>query len=108
MKLRLFIILVATAGFFWLAQNARAGAIRYAGKQIGKGTVVVAQTTSDAAQAAGGSVATAGKATGGALKTGTVAVGKGAKATPGLVAQGTASIARGTASVAKSLAKAIW
>jgi hypothetical protein len=101
-------ILVATVGFFWLAQDARAGAIRYAGKQLGKGTVAVAQTTSNAAQAAGGGVATAGKATGGALKTGTVAVGKGAKATPGLVAQGTTSMAKATASVAKGLAKAIW
>jgi len=108
MKLRMLAILLATVGFFWVAQDAHAGAIRYAGKQLGKGTVAVAQTTSDAAESAGGSVATAGKATGGALKTGTVAVGKGAKATPGLVAQGTTSIAKATASVAKGLAKAIW
>lgn len=108
MRLRVLVILLATVAFFWVAQDARAGAIRYAGKQIGKGTVAVAQTTSDAAQAAGGGVATAGKATGGALKTGAVAVGKGAKATPGVIAQGTASVAKGTASAAQRLAKAIW
>jgi hypothetical protein len=108
MRLRMLAILLAAVGFFWLAQDAHAGAIRYAGKHIGKGTVAVAQTTSDAAQSAGGGVATAGKATGGALKTGTVAVGKGAKATPGLLTQGTASVAKGAASVAKGLAKAIW
>jgi hypothetical protein len=108
MRLRVLALLLAAVGFFWLAQDAHAGAIRYAGKQIGKGTVAVAQTTSDAAQSAGGGVATAGKATGGALKTGTVAVGKGAKATPGLLTQGTASVAKGAASVAKGLAKAIW
>jgi hypothetical protein len=108
MKLRLLVILAATASFFWLAQNARAGAIRYTGRQISKGTVALAQTTSDAAETAGGGVATVGKATGGALKTGTVALGKGARATPGLVAQGTDSVAKGAASVAKGLAKAIW
>jgi hypothetical protein len=101
MRLRMSAILVVTAALLWVARDAQAGAIRYTGKQIGKGTIAVAQTTSDAAQAAGGSVATAGKATGGALKTGTVAVGKGAKATPRLVA-------RGTSTVAKGLAKALW
>jgi hypothetical protein len=101
MRLKLFPILMVAATLLWVARDAHAGAIRYTGKQIGKGTVAVAQTTSDAAQAAGGGAATVGKATGGALKTGAVAVGKGAKATPGLVA-------RGSSVVAKGLAKAVW
>ncbi|MBZ5516864.1 MAG: hypothetical protein LAN62_18840 [Acidobacteriia bacterium] len=101
MKLRIFAIVVAAGACLWAAQDAHAGAIRYTGEQIGKGTVAIAQTTSDAAQAAGGGVASAGKATGGALKTGVVAVGKGAKETPGLVA-------RGASSAVKGLAKAIW
>jgi hypothetical protein len=108
MKLRMLAILLATAGFFWLAQDAHAGAIRYAGKQIGKASITIAQTTSDAAGSAGASVATAGRATGGVLKTGAVAVGKGAEATPGLVAHGATSVARGATSAAKGLAKTIW
>ena len=85
----------------WAPQDAQAGAIRYAGKQIGRGTVAVAQTTADAAQATGSGVAMAGKATGGVVKTGAAAVGNGTKATPGLVA-------RGTKAVGKGIAKAIW
>lgn len=101
MRLKTFAMFVGLVAFLSAAQDARAGAIRYTGQQIRRGTVAVAQTTSDAAQAAGGSVATAGKATGSTAKNGAVAVGKGAKATPGLVA-------RGTSAAAKGLAKAIW
>ncbi|MFB3920101.1 MAG: hypothetical protein ACE145_00180 [Terriglobia bacterium] len=85
----------------WGTQDAQAGAIRYAGKKISNGTVVVAQTTADAAQATGSGVATVGKATGGATKSGVVAVGSGVKATPGLVA-------RGTKAVGKGITKALW
>ncbi len=101
MKLRIFTTLMAAVACLWVAQDARAGAIRYTGKQIGKGTVAVVQTTSDAAQAAGGSVASTGKATGGVLKAGAVAVGNGAKAAPDVVAHGASTIAKG-------LAKALW
>lgn len=101
MRLRILAVLFGALVLSWAVQDAQAGAIRYAGKQIGKGTVAVAQTTADVAGAAGSGVATVGKATGGAAKTGVVAVGSGAKATPGLVA-------RGTKAVGKGIAKAIW
>ena len=101
MRFRILAVFLGALILSWAAQDAQAGAIRYAGKQIGKGTVVVAQTTADAAQATGSGVATAGKATGGVVKTGAVAVGSGAKATPGLVV-------RGTKALGKGIAKAIW
>jgi hypothetical protein len=101
MRFRILAVFLGALILFWAAQDAQAGAIRYAGKQIGKGTVVVAQTTADAAQTAGSGVATAGKATGGVVKTGAVAVGSGAKAAPGLVA-------RGAKGLGKGIAKAIW
>ena len=101
MRLRILAVLFGALVLSWAVQDAQAGAIRYAGKQIGKGTVAVAHTTANVAGAAGSGVATVGKATGGAAKTGVVAVGSGAKATPGLVA-------RGTKAVGKGIAKAIW
>jgi hypothetical protein len=82
---------------FGAVQYAQAGAIRYAGKQIGKGSVMASQTAADAA----GGVATAGKATGGAVKTGVVAAGKVAAAAPRLAV-------RGTKAAGKALARAIW
>ncbi len=101
MRFRILAVFLGALILPWAAQDAQAGALRYAGKQIGKGSVAVAQTTANAAQATGSGVATAGKATGGAVKTSAVAVGSGAKATPGLVA-------RGTKAVGKGIAKAIW
>ena len=70
----------------WSFQDARAGAIRFAGKKFAQGSTAVAGATADGAQAAGG-----------AVKTGAVTVGKGAKATPRLIARG-----------GKSIAKAVW
>lgn len=101
MRFKILAVLFGALVLSWAAQDARAGAIRYAGEKIGQGTAAVAQTTADAAQTAGSGVANAGKATGGAIKTGAVAVGNGAKATPGIVA-------RGTAAAAKGVWKAIW
>ena len=101
MRTRILAALFGALVLSWAAQDAQAGAIRYAGKQIAKGSVVVAQTTADAAQATGSGVATVGKATGGAAKTGVMAVGSGAKATPSLVG-------RGAKAVGKGIAKAIW
>jgi len=101
MRLRIVVILLSTLALSWVAQDAQAGAIRYTGKKIGKGSVIVAHTTADAAQTTVGGAATVGKATGGVIKTGAIAVGKGAAAAPGMAV-------RGTKAVAKGIAKAIW
>ena len=101
MKWKLVAIGLSALVLSWTAGYAHAGAVRYAGKQITKGTVAVAQTTANAAGSAvgtaGNGAATVGKTTGGALQTGASAVAKGAKATPGLAAKG-----------GKALGKKIW
>jgi len=79
---------------FWGTQDAQAGAIRYAGKKLAKGTTTVASTTA-------GGVASAGKAAGGVVATGAGGFAKSVKATPGV-------LARGTKAAAKGMAKAIW
>ena len=45
MRLKILAMIVGGLVLSWAAQDAHAGAIRYTGKQIGKGTVAVAQTT---------------------------------------------------------------
>ena len=101
MRFRIFAILLTVLVFSWAAQYAQAGVIRFAGKQLGKGSVAVANATVSGGQAAAGGVATAGRTTGGAIKAGAVAVADGAKATPGLVA-------RGSKAAGKGIVKAIW
>lgn len=101
MNLRVLAAIFVSLAFFWGAQEARAGAIRFAGKKIAQGSSALAGATADGAQAAGGGVATAGRAAGGAFKAGVVSVGKGAKATPGLAA-------RGAKATGKGLGKLIW
>lgn len=101
MKSKSLVIVLGAACTLWLAQSAQAGAIRYAGKKIGKGSAQVASVTASGVQATAEGVTTAGKATGGVVKTGAVAVGKGAAATPGLVV-------RGTKAGVKAIARAIW
>ena len=108
MRTKIFVILLSALALSWATPDAHAGAIRYAGKQIGNGSASVVQTTADAAGTAAGGVQTVGTATGSAVKTGAVdvkngalAVGKGAAATPGLAA-------RGAKAAAKRIWKAIW
>jgi hypothetical protein len=80
MRLRVLVLFLTALVLSWAALDAQAGVIRAAGKEISKGTTAVAQTTTNAAGAAGGGVAAVGKASGGAIKTGVVSVGKGTKA----------------------------
>lgn len=94
MRLRLVSISAAIIALAWSVQYARAGVVRFAGEQVGKGSVAVAQVTADAAGAAAEGVADAGKATGPVLKDGAVAVGKGAVSTPGMVVHGTKTAVR--------------
>jgi hypothetical protein len=80
MRFRILVFFFGALALSWGALDAQAGVLRYAGKQISKGSTAVAQTTTNAAGAAGGSVAAAGKASTGVVKTGVVSVGKGTKA----------------------------
>ncbi len=100
-KLRLLAIGLGTLFLSWTAAYAHGGALRYAGKQITKGTVVAAQTTANAAGSAAGTAAggaaSVGRSAGGAIQTGASAVAKGAEGTPSLAAKG-----------GKALGKKIW
>jgi len=100
-RLRILVTLLVVGLFSGAASEAQAGAIRFAGKKIARGTAAVAGVTADGAQAAGGGMAVAGKASGGALKAGAVGVGKGVAATPGLTA-------RGAKALGKGVSKVIW
>jgi len=101
LSLRMLGAILVSLAFIWGAEEAEAGAIRFAGKKVRQGSTAVAGVTAATAQAAGGGVAIVGKTTGGVIKTGVVATGKGAKATPALAA-------RGAKAMAKGLARAIW
>ena len=100
-KLKLLAIGLGALFLSWTAGYAHAGAIRYAGKQVTKGTVAAVQTTANAAGSAAGTAAggaaSVGRSAGGAIQTGASTVAKGAKATPGVVAKG-----------GKALGKKIW
>jgi hypothetical protein len=101
MRLKMLALCLSAFALIWAAQDAQGGVIRSTGKQIGKGSAAVAQTTSDTAQFAVGGAATVGKTTGGALATGAAAAGKGVAATPGLAYHGSKA-------AAKKIWKAIW
>lgn len=101
MRLKLLIFSLGLMVMSLSAQIARAGAIRYAGKEIAKGTSGIAATAATGGEAVAGGVATVGKVTGGAVKTGGTATVRGMEATPGVVAHGTKT-------VAKKIWKAVW
>jgi hypothetical protein len=73
----------------WCVQFAQAGAIRYAGKALHKGSIAALQKTSDAAGAATGGVENAGKTARATLKNARVALQKDAASTPGMAVQAT-------------------
>jgi hypothetical protein len=93
MCLKVVSALAAIIALAWAAQYAQAGAIRYAGKQVQKGSIVAVQKTSDAAGRAPGGVEDAGKAAVATLKDGTVALGKGAASAPGMAVRRTKAAA---------------
>jgi len=101
MPLRVVSVLAAMIALAWFAPLAQAGAIRYAGKELEKGSVAAVQKTSDATGAAAGSVEDAGKATGTALKEGAVSFGKGVVSAP-------SAAVRGTKSAASKIWNAVW
>jgi len=101
MRLKVVSVLAALAALAWCAPFAQAGAIRYAGRQLHKGSMTAVQKTSDATEIAKGSMEDAGKATGAALKDGTSTLKKDATAAP-------SATVRQTKSAARKLWSAIW
>jgi hypothetical protein len=101
MRSRIVSVSAAIIALACSVQCARAGVVRLAGEEVGKGSMAVAQKTADAAGTAAGGVEDAGKATGTALKDGTVALGKGAASAPVMAVQGTKAAAR-------KIRKAVW
>ena len=101
MRLRIVSIFAAIIALPALVQSAHAGAIRYAGKELHKGSVAAVQKTSDATGTAVGSVEDAGKATGAALKNGTGVARKDVGSAPG-------AAVRGTKTAAAKIWKAVW
>jgi len=93
MRLRIVSVLAAVMALAWFVQFAQAGAIRYAGKQIHKGTIAAVQKTSDATDTAAGSIEDASKATGTAIKGGATTLRKSIVSAPGDAVQGTKSAA---------------
>ena len=108
MRIKLYALGLSALTLLLFVPPASAGVIRDAGKEIGKGSVAVAQTTASAAGTAADGVVTAGKETPGVVKTGAIDVGKGAAD----VGNGAADVAnagyQGTKKVAKKVWKALW
>ena len=101
MRFRIVSLLPAVIALAWSVQFAQAGAIRYAGKQLHKGSIAAIQKTSDATGAAAGSVEDAGKATGTALKGGAATLRKGVVSGPG-------NAVRGTKAAVSRIWNAVW
>ena len=101
MRLRIVSVLAAMIALAWFVPLAQAGALRYAAKQIQKGSVAAVQKTSDATGTAAGSVDDAGKATGAALKDGAATFGEDVVSAPG-------AAVRGTKSAASKIWNAVW
>ena len=93
MRFKVVAVLAALAALSWCAPFAQAGAIRYAGRHLHKGSIAAVQKTSDATETAKGSVEDAGKATRAMLKDGTTTFRKDAAAAPGAAVRQTKAAA---------------
>ena len=101
MRAKAVSVLAAIIALACSAQFARAGAIRYAGKELHKGSIAAVEKTSDATGTATGGVEDAGKTAATSLKNGTVALRKGAAGSPGMAV-------RETKAAASKVWKAVW
>jgi hypothetical protein len=101
MRFGIVSILPAVIALAWPVQFAQAGAIRYAGKQLHKGSIAAVQMTSDAAGTAAGGVEDASKTAGAVVKDGAVTLGKGLVSAPG-------AAVRGTKAAASKAWNAVW
>ncbi len=101
MRFNVIAVLGAIIALAWSVQSAHAGAIRYASKQLHKGSIVAVQKTSDASGTAAASVEDAGRATRAALKNETGEVRTDVVSAPG-------AAVRGTKAAASRIWKALW
>jgi hypothetical protein len=101
MQARIISLLAAIIALAWSIQSAQAGAIRTAARELHKGSIAAVQKTSEAAGAATGSVANAGKTGRAALKNGTAALRKDAASAPSMAVLGAKS-------AAGKIWKAVW
>ena len=101
MRLGIVTVLAAMIALPCFVPLAQAGAIRYARKELHKGSVAAVQKTSDATGTAAGSVEDAGKATSAVLEDGAATFGKGVASAPG-------AAVRGTKAAASKIWNAVW
>jgi len=101
MRLKVIAVLGAITALAWFVQSAHAGAIRFAGKELHKGSIAAVQKTSDAGGTAVGNVENAGRATRTALKNGKGVVKNDVVSAPG-------AAVRGTKTAASRIWKAVW
>jgi len=101
MRLRIVSVLAAMFALAWSVQCTQAGVVRFTGREAKKGSIAVAEKTSNAAGTATGGVEDAGKATGTALKDGAATLGKGTALAPIMAAWGTKA-------AASKIWKAVW
>jgi len=101
MRLKVIAVLGTMIVLAWPVERAHAGAIRYAGKQLHKGSIAAVQKTSDAKETAVGSAEDASRVTRAALKNESGAVRKDVVSAPG-------AAVRGTKTAAGKIWKAVW
>jgi hypothetical protein len=101
MRSRIASLFSATIALACSVQVAKAGAVRYVGKELHKGSIAAVQKTSDAAGTAAGGFQGAGKAAGATLKNGTATLKKDAASGPSMAV-------RGTKAAASRVWKAVW
>ena len=126
MKSKVWLWMMSALMLAFTVQVAQAGIIRYAGKEIYKGSVkagqaaeaggadvaggaaAVGEATKDGAQAAADHASRAGSAAGGAIKSGLVATKNGAVNVGKDAAQAPSLVAHGTTAAAKRVWHVIW
>jgi hypothetical protein len=108
MKLRILTGLAVALAFTALSLPAKAGAIRYVGGQVAKGSSAAVSAAASGGSTVAGGVATAGKSTGNILAKGADATADGAAAVGKAVVATPGAVAHGTKAAAKSVWKAIW
>jgi short subunit dehydrogenase-like uncharacterized protein len=101
MRPKVFAILGAGIALAWSVQTVRAGAIRFAAKQLHKGSITAVQRTSDAKGTAVANIENARKTTRTAVKNGTAVVRTDVASAPG-------AAVKETKTAAGRLRKAVW
>ena len=101
MRPKVFAILGAGIALAWSVQTVRAGAIRFAAKQLHKGSITAVQRTSDAKGTAVANVEDASKATRAALENEKAVLRTGLVSAPG-------AAVKETKTAAGRLWKAVW